>query len=93
LKLTPADLIGWSASAILLATLCRQVWVQWQERSTEALSSWLFVGQVAASTGFLAYSAMVGNAVFVFTNACLLLTALAGQLVYRRNRRLEGDAT
>jgi MtN3 and saliva related transmembrane protein len=85
----PADWLGWGASAILLATLARQVFVQWRERSTEGVSSWLFVGQCAASVGFLLYSWLVGNAVFVFTNAAILATAVVGQLIFRRNRRLE----
>lgn len=83
-----ADWVGWGASAILIATLARQVIVQWRERSVEGVSSWLFVGQLAASTGFTVYSWLVDNAVFVFTNSVLLLTAVAGQLIYRRNRRL-----
>ena len=83
-----ADAIGWLASAILLATLVRQVVVQWTSRSTEGVSRWLFIGQLASSTGFLAYSVMVGNPVFVATNAALLLTAVIGHLVYRRNVRL-----
>jgi MtN3 and saliva related transmembrane protein len=85
----PADWLGWGASAVLLATLARQVYVQWRERSTEGVSSWLFVGQITASVGFLAYSWLVGNAVFVFTNAALLITALVGQWIYRRNVRRE----
>lgn len=84
-----ADWLGWAASAVLLATLVRQVWVQWRERSTEGVSSWLFVGQTVASVGFLLYSWLVDNPVFVFTNAAILLTAIAGQLIYRRNRRHE----
>lgn len=86
--MSAADWIGWAASGVLIATLGRQVLVQWRERSTEGLSSWLFVGQLTASTLFTVYSVMVGNAVFVFTNSVLLLTAVTGQLIFRRNRRL-----
>ncbi|WP_189457853.1 SemiSWEET family transporter [Cognatilysobacter bugurensis] len=86
--MSPTDWIGWVASAVLIATLGRQVFVQWRERSTEGLSSWLFVGQLTASVLFTIYSALVGNAVFVFTNSVLLGTAIAGQLIFRRNRRL-----
>ena len=85
--------IGWAASAILLATLVRQIVVQWRERSIEGVSSWLFAGQVAASVGFVLYSIAVRNWVFVATNAAILATALVGQLVYRRNRALAGDAS
>ncbi|MEG3192440.1 hypothetical protein [Lysobacter sp. D1-1-M9] len=63
----PADWLGWSASAVLLMTLGRQVYVQWRERSTIGLSSWLFVGQVTASVGFTVYSWMLDNWVFVVT--------------------------
>ena len=87
------DALGWSASAILLATLVRQVWVQWRERSTAGVSAWLFVGQLAASAAFTAYSVLLGNWVFVCANAAALITAIAGQLVYRRNVRIErGEA-
>ena len=84
-----ADFIGWSSSAVLLATLARQVFVQWRERSTRGVSGWLFVGQLVASTGFLIYSVLVDNWVFVFTNAALLITAVVGQSIYRRNVRRE----
>lgn len=83
------DWIGWGASAVLMATLVRQVVVQWRERSTEGVSSLLFVGQLVASTGFAIYSWMVQNWVFVVTNVFLLLVGITGQLVYRRNVRLE----
>ena len=79
--------IGWGSSAVLLATLIRQVYSQWKQRSVEGVSRWLFVGQLAASTGFLVYSVLVGNWVFVVTNAALLVTALAGQWIYWRNVR------
>lgn len=89
----PADWLGWAASGVLLLTLGRQVYVQWRERSTEGLSSWLFVGQLTASIGFTIYSWLVDNWVFVVTNIALLLTAVVGQLIYRRNRRLEKAAS
>ena len=88
--MTPTDLIGWAASAILIATLGRQVYTQWRERSTEGVSRWLFIGQMCASVGFVVYSWLLDNGVFVFTNAVLLLTGVVGQLIYRRNRRLAG---
>ena len=85
----PEDWLGWGASAVLLATLLRQVFVQWRERRTDGVSSWLFVGQITASVGFVIYSWLVDNRVFVVTNSALLRTAIAGQLIYRRNVRLE----
>lgn len=85
----PADWIGWLSSAILLTTICRQVYVQYRDRATGGVSGWLFVGQFAASTGFVIYSALLKNWVFVVTNLALLITALVGQIIYRRNRRRE----
>jgi len=73
---------------VLLATLTRQVYSQWRQRTVAGVSSWLFVGQLTASSGFLIYSFLVENWVFVFTNAALLVTAVVGQLIYKRNERL-----
>jgi uncharacterized protein with PQ loop repeat len=81
------EILGWASSMILLATLLRQVYRQYRERSTQGVSSWLFIGQLTASTGFLIYSYLLKNWVFVFTNAALLLTAIIGQMIYQRNAR------
>ncbi|ATD66358.1 MULTISPECIES: hypothetical protein [Luteimonas] len=83
----PPEVIGWAASAILLATLIRQIATQLRDRSARGVSRWLFVGQIAASVGFLTYSAMVGDWVFIVTNACILVTAIVGQIVTWRRRR------
>ena len=81
------EAIGWAAAIVLLATICRQVYTQWRERSTRGVSKWLFVGQLVASTLFVIYSWLLENLVFVVTNALLLLTALVGELIYLHNRR------
>jgi MtN3 and saliva related transmembrane protein len=81
------ELIGWASSAILLATIGRQVYTQWKTKSTSGVSHWLFVGQLTASTGFTVYSFMLHNWVFVFSNVALLLTAVAGQILYNHNKR------
>lgn len=81
------DLVGWIASAILLATLARQTWRQWREPDPRGVSRWLFLGQIAASVGFVAYSWMLGNWVFIVTNTLILLTAVVGQLALSRARR------
>jgi MtN3 and saliva related transmembrane protein len=83
------DLIGWISAAILILTISRQVYKQYTSRSTAGVSQWLFIGQVAASGGFVIYSALLGNWVFVVANAFALVTALVGQLIFRRNQRLE----
>lgn len=80
------EVVGWFAALTLLATMGRQVWTQWHSGLVAGVSSWLFVGQVAASLGFTVYSALLGNAVFVFTNTLLLLNALLGLWIDRRNR-------
>jgi hypothetical protein len=47
-------------------------------------SRWLFIGQLLASSGFVVYSWLLPNWVFVVTNALMLVTALLGQWLYRR---------
>jgi uncharacterized protein with PQ loop repeat len=81
------DLIGWTATAILLATIARQVHTQWRERSTKGVSRWPFLGQLAASNGFLIDSLLLGNWVFVVSKAALLITAGIDQWILWHNRR------
>lgn len=80
------DAIGWIASAILLATLIRQIVKQARHRETEAVSTWLFLGQATASALFVVYSVLLENWVFTVTNSCLLVTAVIGQLLVRSRR-------
>jgi MtN3 and saliva related transmembrane protein len=82
-----AELVGWASSAILLATITRQVYTQWKTRSTAGVSHWLFVGQLTASAGFTIYSLLLHNWVYVVSNVALLTTAAVGQMIYRRNKR------
>jgi MtN3 and saliva related transmembrane protein len=79
--------IGWLSSALLLATLMRQVYTQWRSRSDAGVSRWLFVGQVTASLGFTIYSVLVHNRVYIASNIAILATAIAGELIYLRNRK------
>lgn len=74
-----ADWIGWLASAILIATLIRQI-VKQGDSGNRDVSKWLFVGQCAASLGFVVYSVLVDNWVFIVTNSCVLVTAVVGQI-------------
>ena len=83
--------IGWASSALLVLTLGRQVWKQWQEGKSEGVSRWLFLGQIAASIGFTTYSLLVGDWVFVVTNALMLLNGLLGYVIVLRNRRRSGQ--
>jgi hypothetical protein len=50
------------------------------------LSKWLFLGQIAASAGFVVYSWLKGDWVFVTTNLLILATAIAGQIIFQVNR-------
>ena len=84
---TGADVIGWTSSLILLATIMRQTYTQWKTKATAGVSKWLFVGQLAASTGYTIYSYLLHNWVFLTSNVALLATAVVGQFLYMRNRR------
>ena len=75
------EAVGWVSSVILVLTIAKQVYKQWQEGSSEGVSKWLFVGQMAASLGFTVYSWLVDNWVFVVTNAVMLLNGLVGLLI------------
>jgi membrane protein YdbS with pleckstrin-like domain len=74
---------------ILVLTIGKQVFKQWKEGSSENVSKWLFIGQLAASVGFTVYSWLVGNWVFVVTNAIMVLNALAGLFIVLHHRRRE----
>ena len=83
------DLIGWCSTVILVLTIGRQAFTQWKERSTAGMSRWLFIGQLAASTGFVVYSYLLGNLVFVISNLFMLVIAAIGQWLYVRNKKRE----
>lgn len=86
------DLIGWAASGILIATLGRQTWRQWKDPDPRGVSHWLFAGQIAASVGFVVYSWLMHNWVFIVTNLLILVTAIVGQLVFLRAQRKKPEA-
>ena len=81
------ELIGWGSSLILLLTLMRQVYTQWRSHASAGVSKWLFVGQLAASTGYIVYSYLLHNWVFVSSNIAILVTAFVGELIFIRNRK------
>lgn len=83
------EAVGWVSSLILVLTIAKQVYKQWQEGSSEGVSKWLFVGQIAASLGFTVYSWLVANWVFVVTNAVMLVNGLLGLLIVLHHRRRE----
>jgi MtN3 and saliva related transmembrane protein len=82
-----ADIVGWAASVVLMATLIQQIVTQLRDRSARGVSRWLFLGQIASSIGFVVYSVLLGNTVFIVTNSCILLTAVAGQVLTARRSR------
>ena len=59
-------------------------------RGAAGVSKWLFIGQLAASTGYVIYSYLLHNWVYVSSNIAILATALIGEWIYLRNRRLSG---
>jgi MtN3 and saliva related transmembrane protein len=81
------DVIGWVSTAVLLATICRQVYSQWKSKATAGVSRWLFVGQISASIGFAWYSYQLHNWIFLFSNSAMLVTAVAGETIFVSNRR------
>ena len=81
------EIIGWASSLILLATLIKQVYKQWAEGTGDGISKWLFVGQLAASTGFTVYSYLVGSWVFMVTNGLLTINNVIGISLYFYFRR------
>jgi uncharacterized protein with PQ loop repeat len=87
IAMTIENWVGWIASAILLFTLNSQVRTQWKERSAQGVSAGLFAGQIAASIGFVTYSILVADRVFVFTNLAILTASLVGQAIYLRNAK------
>lgn len=87
--MNPTELIGWCSSFILVLTISKQVYKQWQEGTSEGVSKWLFIGQMSASLGFTIYSWLVSNWVFVVTNAVMLISGLIGLFIVLHHRKRE----
>ena len=83
------EAIGWISSFVLLMTLIRKVKKQWEEKNSEGVSKWLFIGQLVASTGFVVYSYLVSNWVFTITNSLLTINNIIGIYLYFRYRKKE----
>jgi MtN3 and saliva related transmembrane protein len=86
------ELIGWCSSFILVLTIGKQVYKQWQEGTSEGVSKWLFIGQMSASLGFTIYSWLVNNWVFVVTNSVMLLSGVIGLGIVLHHRKREQKA-
>jgi MtN3 and saliva related transmembrane protein len=80
------QILGWGASAVLVLTIATQVYRQWQQGTSKGVSKWLFAGQITASSGFLIYSWLIRDPVFMVTNLLLLVAAVIGLsiLLYHR---------
>ena len=81
------EAVGWASSIILILTIGQQVYKQWHEGTSKGVSTWLFVGQLAASTGFTIYSLLIHSWVFAITNAIMVLNGLLGYAITVRHRR------
>lgn len=91
--MNPTEIVGWVSSVILVLTIGKQVYKQWHDETSEGVSRWLFVGQMAASLGFTIYSWLVGNMVFVVTNSLMLVNALVGFGIVRHHRKRKQGAS
>ena len=80
------DIVGWAAVALLFMTMAGQAWKQWKDNVKRGIGKLFFAGQIAASTLFLLYSAMIGDRVFVVGNAMVLAAAIAGGSILWFNR-------
>lgn len=81
------DLAGWLSSTILVVTLFAQIHKQWHDDTSRGVSSWLFIGQLAASIGFAVYSLQIENWVFIATNCLTAIAALLGLWITHRHRK------
>ena len=70
-----ADMIGWFASVVLVATIFSQIYKQWNDRTSKGVSVWLFIGQIVASAAFTVYSVLLRNYVFIVTNSVMFVAA------------------
>lgn len=84
-----AEIIGWASSAILCATLLTQIYKQWKEKTSHGISKYLFFGQVTAQIGFIVYSWILNNWIFLATNSALLLVSFLGLWVTLKFKKKE----
>ena len=87
------EAIGWASSFILVLTIGKQVFKQWHDGTSEGVSKWLFIGQLAASGGFTIYSWLVKNWVFVVTNGLMVLNGLLGYAITIHQKRHKRSAS
>lgn len=85
--MTGSDLLGWASSTVLVITLFVQVRKQWHDKTSKGVSPFLFIGQLAASVGFLVYSITIDSWVFVVTNTLTSLAAICGLWITLRQKK------
>ena len=81
------SLIGWLSAAVDRSRHWACNCTTSVASKTAALSRWLFAGQALASIGFLGYSALAHDAVFVTASSLILTAAIIGQLLVFSGRR------
>src|SRR3712207_9515655 len=64
-----------------------------KEGTSEGVSKWLFLGQITASVGFLIYSVMKNDMVFIVTNALMVVNSLVGIAILFYHRRRENKSS
>jgi uncharacterized protein with PQ loop repeat len=84
------EIIGWASSIALILTIATQIARQWRDHTSAGVSTWLFVGQLAASVGFTLYSLLVRNWIFAVTNGIMIVNALIGYGITVRHKRRVG---
>jgi uncharacterized protein with PQ loop repeat len=67
--------------------IATQIHKQWKSGTSEGVSKWLFIGQLAASTGFTIYSLLLRNWVFSVTNGVMLLSGVLGWVITVSQKR------
>lgn len=88
-----SEVLGWVSSFILLLTVGKQVYKQWKDGTSEGVSKWLFFGQIAASIGFLVYSVLITNWIFIVTNSLMVVNSLVGIGILFYHRRRDNQST
>ncbi len=88
---TGAELVGWLSGTILVPSLFRQTYTQWKTGTSKGVSQWLYWGSLTSSTGFVFYSLVLGNRVFIVTNSLLVLDNILGLIILYRHRRREAS--
>ena len=81
------EVIGWASSVALILTIATQIARQWRDHTSAGVSTWLFVGQLAASVGFTIYSLLVRNWIFAVTNGIMIVNALIGYGITVKHKR------